>query len=125
MAAKLAVVKPGDKLVLVGFSFGGQKTVEIAAQAPVSPCVVLIDPVDYNKPTTPNTNGFYLPPSVKRAWCFHRGAKQSPWSGALRGGPIEFSVKQYTPKPGTIDAQHGQYVWEAETINAIKTALTL
>lgn len=120
-------VPPTDKLVLMGFSFGGGKTVEVAtslnAAGRVVAGIVLIDPVDYKNPNTPNTHGFPLPPNVKKAWSFYRGATASPWSSFIATAACEFYNKRYVPSSNDVQAAHGQYVWSGETVNAVKAAM--
>jgi hypothetical protein len=138
-AAAIKSKFPTGDLVIVGFSFGGQKSIEVCAELarPIKK-LILLDPVDYHNPNVPNTAGFTLPDNVLAANCYYRLPRDMPWSGHVVKAKCEFYNKKYTPKPVTPPAgmtdtkaiasyietvQHGEYVWSEETINAVRSAL--
>lgn len=121
VAAKLTATYPTGDIGLICHSFGGQKGVEVCAA--LNPRVVkkliLIDPVDYNNPMTPNTVGFAIPRNVINARCFYRQKPTAtPWSGSISSPVIVNTM--YVP---TTSDPHGEYVWNANTINEVKAAL--
>jgi hypothetical protein len=142
---------PPQKLVMVGFSFGGGKSVEACRQLQQVgrnvDALILIDPVSptwpdanakpkdaagnllpkpWTGPWQGNTWDFVLPDNVKRAWCFYREAREVPWSAPIRKAKCEFYNKKYNGKnPLDVLAAHGEYVWSGETVDAIKRALAL
>lgn len=105
---------------IIAHSFGGQKAVEVCAA--LNPRVVkkliLIDPVDYNHPAIPNTTGFAIPRNVLNARCFYRQKPSAmPWSGSISSPVIVNTM--YVP---TTSDPHGEYVWNASTINEVKAS---
>jgi pimeloyl-ACP methyl ester carboxylesterase len=124
VAANVLAKFPTGDLVIVGFSFGGQKAVEICTtlNRPIKK-LILLDPVDYHNGNKPNTVGFVLPDTVKSAHCFYRGATQIPWSGSISKATCEFINKKYNPTKKSVDEAHGEMVWHADTISLIKASL--
>lgn len=137
-------------LVLVGFSFGGGKAVEVCSQLqrPIKK-LVLIDPVNpvwwgpdarpkgadgkplplpWSGAWTGNTWDFVIPANVQSVHCFYREAKQMPWSAPIRSarigpnGRCEITNIKYTPTKANPIEAHGEYVWRSETIEVIKAA---
>lgn len=119
-----AGLTPSDSLTLVGHSFGGRKAVNVAMQfnddlLHHTTNLVLIDPVDWDHNSGPNL-GFTLTANVKKAWAFYRGATATPWSGPILKSPGEFYNKRYV---AVTSDPHGEYVWQGETLAAIKSAI--
>jgi len=115
---------PNENLVIVGFSFGGQKAVEVcSALAKPIKKLILIDPVDYHNGGKPNTVGFTVPDNVASAACFYREAKKIPWSSYITKGGTEWFNKKYVPVSKNEAEGHGEYVWKPETMTLIKSAL--
>jgi hypothetical protein len=133
-----------NDLIIIGFSFGGCKAVEVCAglKRPVQQ-LILLDPVSYvwwGPEATPKVNGqflpkpwtgpwvgntwdFVLPDNVMNATCFYRQAKEMPWSACIRAAKCKFTNKLYVPKSKNVNEGHGEYVWSSETINLMKTAI--
>lgn len=121
VAGEITKKFPKGDLVIVGFSFGGQKAVEICEtlKRPIKQ-LVLLDPVDYHNGNKPNLAGFVLPGNVAKAHCFFRGATAVPWSGYIARGLTTWTNVRYVAN--TADP-HGEYVWKSDTMNIIKGAL--
>lgn len=115
---------PTGDLGIIGFSFGGQKAVEVCQALALLPTyravkkLVLIEPVDFNNPKKPNTSGFAIPRNVVNARCFHRKNPTAiPWSGGITS-PVIIDTTYIS----TTSDPHGEYVWKADTINEVKAA---
>lgn len=121
-----------DKLVLVGFSYGGGKTIDVANALNIAKRaingIVLIDPVVCTPCTAkgpnndkPNITGFAIPGNVKQAWAFFRGATQSPWSSSIASASGPYVNTRYI-NSGSVAAAHGMYVWQGATVDAVVKA---
>jgi hypothetical protein len=121
-------------LVIVGFSFGGQKSIEVCATLGRQvKKLILIDPVNYHKGDIPNVYGFEIPYNILEAECMYRQAKAMPWSSYISGvqvppnSQLTTKVKNtlYIPKSNGKDpyADHGEKVWSLDLLNSIRSAL--
>lgn len=121
VVSEIAAKYPDGDLGILGHSFGGQAAVEVCRSLMGSRLIkklVLIDPVDYHNPKTPNTVGFAVPPNVLNARCFYRQKPtSSPWSGSI-SSPVIINT-MYVP---TTSDPHGEYVWNASTLSEVKAA---
>lgn len=121
VAAEIMAKYPTGDLGIIGHSFGGQAAVETCRAFLCNRTIkklILIDPVDYHHPDTLNTIGFAIPSNVLNARCFYRQKPTTqPWSGSI-SSPVIINT-MYVP---TTSDPHGEYVWNASTINEVKMA---
>lgn len=121
VVAEITTRFPTGDLGLLCHSFGGQKGVEVCEALAPRPIkkLILIDPVDYHNPNNPNTRGFAIPRNVLAARCFYRQKPTAqPWSGSISSPQIVNTL--YVP---TTTDPHGEYVWNASTLNEVKASI--
>lgn len=134
VASEIAATYPTGDVIIVGFSHGGWKAIEVA-KGWASPTrgpprnvkrMVLVDPVPYPNPK-PLYAGFDLSENIGYAVCFWRGYNNQHelFSGPIRSAKCDFVNWKFNPKPlpptqGGEGGEHGEFMWRAETISAVK-----
>jgi hypothetical protein len=144
--AEIQAKFPTGDLAIVAFSFGFKRALvtcqQLAAVGRDVKRLINIDGVDYEwKANAPYIKGHALPDNVLSAWSICREAKRTPWSAFITSGKCEFINRKYNPKPVPANkipawaktaqqkadyveaVQHGEYVWEWETVNQLKPFL--
>lgn len=121
----LAAVPAGNKLGVIGFSFGAGAIIAALAnlKRPVDQLIIL-DGVHPPSPT-PTDPGWTLPACVKNATAWTRAAesRKAYWSVGIAHGACEWVNIKYNPTSATEEAQHGDEVWRPEPVNLMKSAI--
>jgi hypothetical protein len=98
-----------NQLILCGFSFGGQRAVEVAGEFPSVRGLFLFDPVNYHN-NVPNTT-FRVPPSVHISKCWRRASVTAiPYSGVIVASSN--CGHENIIRPPTSNNPHGEMVWD-------------